>query len=87
MVRGKARDDYWRFKKGVLYMFSLIFATAYQMNKSGVARGATFKILCYLIVFLLFVIVKKHFNHNLNFIHEIHNNKIFNRIKDRKLFS
>lgn len=75
------------------------------MNKSGVAQGATFKILCNLIVvFLLFVIVKKYFNCNeffilffifiidkilktLNFICVIHNNKTFNRIKDRKLFS
>lgn len=41
----------------------------YQMNKSGVAQGATFKILCNLIVvFLLFVIVKKHFNCNEFFI-------------------
>lgn len=85
MVRGKARDDYWCFKKGVLYMFSLIFAAAYQMKKSGVDRGAIFKILCYLIVFLLFVIVKKHFNFvfcdkilkTLNFIYKIHNDKDF----------
>lgn len=59
MVRDKTRHDYWRFKKGILYMFVPDRATAYplhdsyEVEKSGAARGATFKVSFSFVVFFI----------------------------------